>query len=62
MPQIIVTITYDQPTDPYWLNPDNVRAALEAYCPSTRFSVGWAEDGEPDEWLDDFSQTHSFFG
>lgn len=50
MPQIKVIITYDKPEDHYWLNPDNVNIALQAYCPNTVFDVEWADDGIPVEW------------
>ena len=39
MPKITVEIEWDQPTDPFWLNADNVSLALHAYCPNTRFQV-----------------------
>ena len=47
MPRIAVTIDYDEPTDPYWLNPDNVKLCLEAYCLNTKFEVTWADKGNP---------------
>ena len=47
MPKIIVAIEYEKPTDPYWLNPDNVAAALHAHCRNTDFQVTWAENGDP---------------
>lgn len=49
-PEIMVRIAYDRPTDPYWLNPDNVALALAAYCPNTRFRVRWSPGGDP--WSD----------
>jgi hypothetical protein len=47
MPRIIVEIEYDSPTDPMWLNPDNVAMALNSYCKNTRFRCAWAECGNP---------------
>lgn len=47
MNRIGVTIEWDQPTDPYWLNPDNVKVALEQHCPNTRFQVTWSKGGDP---------------
>lgn len=39
MPKIIVQIEWDEPDDPHWLNADNVKLALQAYCRNTRFVV-----------------------
>lgn len=47
MPKIAVVIEYDSPDDPLWLNPDNVSVALSSYCKNTRFSVKWADGGNP---------------
>ena len=47
MPKIIVEIEYDQPKDPYWMNPDNVALCLHRYCKNTKFKVEWAKDGDP---------------
>jgi len=47
MTTIKVEIEYDEPKDPYWMNPDNVKLCLEAYCPNTKFDVRWAVDGDP---------------
>lgn len=47
MPKIIVEIEYDWPTDPYWMNPDNVKLCLERNCTNTKFDVQWAETGDP---------------
>lgn len=47
MPTIWVAIGYDEPDTPYWLNPDNVKLALEAYCPNTKFITSWVEGGDP---------------
>lgn len=47
MTKIIVEIEYDQPEDPYWLNPDNVAMCLHAYCENTKFKVRWARGGNP---------------
>jgi len=47
MPEIIVRICYDKPTEPYWLNPDNVALALSSYCSNTNFKVSWAKEGDP---------------
>lgn len=43
MPQITVTIEWDKPNEPFWLNPDNVCLALNAYCANTHFIVRNAE-------------------
>ena len=50
MPKICVTIEYDQPDDPFWLNPDNVSVALHAYCKNTAFRVEWAGEGADPAW------------
>ena len=47
MPKIIVEIEYDEPTDPYWLNPDNVSLCLHEKCVNTKFKVEWAKNGDP---------------
>jgi len=47
MPKIIVEIEYDQPDDPYWMNPDNLAICLNAYCGNSDFKVKWAENGDP---------------
>ena len=47
MPKIIVEIEYDQPDDPYWMNPDNVAICLNAHCGNSDFKVKWAENGDP---------------
>ncbi len=47
MPKIIVEIEYDEPKDPYWLNPDNVAIALSTYCKNTAFTVTWGLNGDP---------------
>ena len=39
MPKITVSIEWDTPDDPFWLNPDNVSLALHAYCKNTHFVV-----------------------
>ena len=39
MPKIVVGIEWDEPNEPFWLNPDNVAVALHAYCKNTRFNV-----------------------
>jgi len=44
--KIVVSIEYDG-IEPYWLNPDNVKLCLEAYCKNTKFEVKWANDGDP---------------
>jgi len=49
MPKISVVIEYDSPKDSLWLNPDNVAIALSSYCKNTKFSVEWAENGNP--WI-----------
>lgn len=46
MPAITVKIKWDWPTNPFWLNPDNVAIALHAYCRNTNFVVTWANQGE----------------
>lgn len=47
MPKIVVSIEYDKPEIPYWLNPDSVQLCLESECKNTRFKVRWAEGGDP---------------
>ncbi len=47
MPKIIVEIEYDQPDDPYWMNPDNVAICLNSHCVNSNFKVKWAENGDP---------------
>ncbi len=47
MPKIIVQIEYDEPKDPYWLNPDNVALVLNEHCGEGGFKVTWAENGDP---------------
>jgi len=47
MPKIIVEIKYDQPDDPYWMNPDNVSLCLQQVCTNTKFEVKWAKGGDP---------------
>ena len=47
MPKIKVEIEYDWPTDPYWLNPDNVKLCLEKHCVNTHFKVKWSPFGDP---------------
>lgn len=47
MNKVIVVIEYDKPDDPYWMNPDNVKLCLEAYCKNTKFNVSWAKNGDP---------------
>ena len=37
MPKIVVGIEWDEPNEPFWLNPDNVAVALHAF--STRYDV-----------------------
>lgn len=39
MPAINVRIEWDWPDEQSWLNPDNVRVALSAYCRNTAFTV-----------------------
>ena len=39
MPEIVVKIEWDTPTNRMWLNPDNIAIALHAYCTNTRFVV-----------------------
>lgn len=39
MPCLTVKIVYDGPTDPYWMNEDNVAICLHAYCKNTKFEV-----------------------
>jgi len=43
MPKIVVGIEWDEPNEPFWLNPDNVAVALHAYCKNTRFNVTYAQ-------------------
>lgn len=47
MPIIIVEIEYDEPTYPYWMNPDNVKLCLENECKNSKFDVRWHEGGDP---------------
>ena len=47
MPTLVVEITYDEPTDPYWMNPDNVKLCLENECTNTKFQVDWHVGGNP---------------
>jgi len=47
MPKIIVEIEYDEPKDPYWLNPENVDYCLRKVCTKTEFKVKWAKNGDP---------------
>jgi len=39
MPSISVTIEWDRPDEPFWLNADNVAVALHTYCKNTKFRV-----------------------
>ena len=39
MPEIMVNIEWDNPNEQQWLNPDNIKQALSAYCPNTNFEV-----------------------
>lgn len=34
-----VTIEWDKPEEKQWLNPDNIKKALEAHCLNTKFKV-----------------------
>lgn len=36
---ISVVIEWDYPEDEFWLNPDNIKMALESYCKNTKFTV-----------------------
>jgi len=47
MPKIIVEISYDQPDDPYWMNPDTIAMILHSACRNTKFEVKWAKRGNP---------------
>jgi len=47
MPKLTVTIEYDGPRDPYWMNPDSVKFCLEETCKNTHFRVSWAPFGDP---------------
>jgi len=47
MPKIIVEIQYDQPDDPYWLNPDNVAYCLNKVTAIEGLKISWAENGDP---------------
>jgi hypothetical protein len=47
MPILVVEIEYNEPTDPYWMNPDNIKMCLEKECTNTKFDVRWHEDGNP---------------
>ena len=47
MPKITVTIEYDEPQDPYWLNPDSIKMILEEYCSNTKFRVKFTKYGNP---------------
>jgi hypothetical protein len=38
-PRLVVEIEWDNPTDPNWLNADNVAFALHACCRNTKFVV-----------------------
>jgi len=44
MPKIVVGIEWDEPNEPFWLNPDNVAVALHAYCKNTHFNVTYAQE------------------
>ncbi len=37
--ETIVKIKWDKPNEQQWLNPDNIKLALEAYCKNTQFEV-----------------------
>lgn len=37
--KIKVEIEWDKPTTPGWLNPYNIKLALESYCKNTKFKV-----------------------
>lgn len=39
MQEITVTIKWDKPDEPYWLNADNIKTALSSYCKNTSFEV-----------------------
>lgn len=49
MPTLVVEIEYDEPTDPYWMNPDSIKFCLEEVCKNSKFEVSWHEGGNP--WI-----------
>ena len=47
MPKLVMVIEYDQPDDPYWMNPDNLALVLNANTGITGLKVSWAQNGDP---------------
>lgn len=43
---ICVEIEWDSPEEPLWLCPENIKIALSAYCPNTKFEVREIEEPE----------------
>lgn len=46
MQEITVTIKWDKPDEPYWLNADNIKTALSSYCKNTSFEVEASRDSK----------------
>jgi len=44
--QVKIEIEWDVPDDQFWLNADNVKTALSAYCKNTRFTVTELKESE----------------
>ena len=45
--KLIMELEYDQPDDPYWMNPDNLAWLLGKYTAMKNIRVNWAENGDP---------------
>ncbi len=40
-------IEYEQPDDPYWMNPDNLAIVLNQNTGIKGLKITWAENGDP---------------
>lgn len=45
--KLVMEIEYDQPDDPYWMNPDNLAYVLKKHTAIQGLQVRWAERGDP---------------
>ena len=45
--KLVMELEYDQPDDPYWMNPDNLEWLLNKHTGIKGLQVRWAEGGDP---------------